>query len=383
LVPVRSDVVDYYPEDWAKKPVNLLSNGPFVVKQMEYNKITSIERSTYYLLPGKKGENIFKYVTPYRLSLDFTRNINQVADAYLNATDTKDMVFFLGSVPVAKYEELKNKAVLKDMLSTYSYHFNVDNPLFAKAEVRKALSIALDRNKIAELAGLGVKPATGIVPTGIIDVKSTGDDFRKVGGDLIPVGGDLAEAKRLLQEAGVTGGSFTLKVKSSERGDNAEEEVAKYAADVWKQLGFNVTVVARRGVDYINDILWIDEKLTGAFHCDKESFIAISKFMLRNLERSGLFVTMVLATFASSRYNTDSKIIEITEKSSDILFKRLRKGDAMCRWNSHQLLIMFANLSQDDAEIALKRMKNMLKKDILKEDFDMDYEIVPLAHSFT
>ena len=262
LVPVRADNVDFMPEDWAKKPSTLLSNGPFAIKQMEYNKITSIERSTYYLLPGKKGEDIFKYVKPYKLSLDFQRNISQMTDAYLNSSDENGHVFFLGSVPVARYEELKSKALLKDMLSAYSYHFNVDNPLFAKAEVRNALSMVLDRNKIAEIAGLGTKPATGIVPTGIIDVKSTGDDFRTAGGNLLPVM-SIDEAKKILQSAGVTSGSFELKVKSSERGDNAEEAVAEYVASVWKQLGFNVTVKARKGVDYINDIFDRDYDVMG------------------------------------------------------------------------------------------------------------------------
>jgi len=253
LVPVRADTVDFRPVDWAKTPQSLLSNGPFSVKTMEYNKLTSLERSTYYLLPGKKGENIFKYVEPYKLSLDFSRNINQMTDAYLNATDNKDLVFFMGSVPVSRYSEFESKAVLKDLLSTYSYHFNVDHPVLGKPEVRKALSIALDRNEIARIVGLGVKPATGIVPTGVIDVKAT-DDFRKVGGDVIPAGGDIAAAKALLASVGVTSGSFELKVRSSERGDNAEEAVAEYAAGVWKQLGFTVTVKPMKGVDYSNDI---------------------------------------------------------------------------------------------------------------------------------
>lgn len=254
LVPVRSDTVDYKPTDWAKTPATLLSNGMFTIKTMEYNKLTSMERSTYYLLPGKKGENIFKYVTPYKLSLDFSRNINQMTDAYLNAKENKDMVFYLGSVPVSRYSEFESKAELKDMLSTYSYHFNTDNPLFAKAEVRKALSIALDRNEIARIVGLGVKPATGIVPTGVIDVKATGDDFRKAGGDVLPAGGDIAAAKVLLQSVNATGGSFELKVRSSERGDNAEEAVAEYVKGVWAQLGYNVTVKPMKGVDYSNDI---------------------------------------------------------------------------------------------------------------------------------
>jgi len=251
LVPLRSDVIDPAPEDWAKKPMTLYSSGPFALKQMEYNKVTSFERSTYYLLPDKKNADIFKYVTPYKISLDFSRNINQLTDAYAN----DDYVFYLGSVPVARYEEFESKSDNKDLLSTYSYHFNVNVKPFDKAEVRKALSIALDRNEIAKIAKMGSKPATGIVPTGIIDVKSTGDDFRKVGGDIISASGNIEEAKKLLQAAGVTGGSFELKVRSSERGDNAEEAVAAYAASVWGQLGFTVTVKVQKGLEYSSDIM--------------------------------------------------------------------------------------------------------------------------------
>ena len=243
LVPVRADTVDYLPEEWAKKPMTLLSNGPFSIKQMEYNKLTSLERSTYYLLPGKKGENIFKYVTPYRLSLDFSRDLNKITDAY----KSNDYMFYLGDVPQSRYAEFKNDAVLKDLLSTYSYHFNVDKAPFNNPNVRKALSIALDRNKIAEIVGLGVKPATGIVPTGIIDVKST-DDFRAVGGEIIKAGGDMAEAKSLLQ--GTSGSSIELKIRDTD----LEKAVAEYVAGVWRELGFNVTVKPLRGVEYSNDI---------------------------------------------------------------------------------------------------------------------------------
>jgi len=246
LVPLRSDTVDYAPEDWAKKPITLLSNGPFAIKQMDYNKITSLERSTYYLLPGKKNDNIFKYVTPYKLSLDFSRNLDQLTTAY--AKD--DYIFYLGGVPSTRYAEFSGKAILKDLLSSYSYHFNVEKAPFNKAEVRKALSIALDRNEIAKIAGLGVKPATGIVPTGIIDVKSTGDDFRTVGGDVIKAAGDIAGAKALLQSAGTSGGSIELKVRDTD----VEKAVAEYVKGVWGQLGFSVTVVPMRGVQYGEDI---------------------------------------------------------------------------------------------------------------------------------
>ena len=280
LVPLRADTVDFLPEDWTKKPATLYSNGPFAIKQMEYSKITTLERSTYYLLPGKKGENIFKYVTPYKISLDFSKGaetLDAMTEIYKSGGKDNNYIFYLGNVPMAKYGEFKDKAVLKDLLSAYSYHFSTvvkakiedpkdpektiivlkPHPLFSKAEVRRALSIALDRNKIAEIVGLGVKPATGIVPTGIIDVKSTGDDFRKagrdlLGRDLINPAGDIAAARDLLKSAGVTGGSFKLKIKDTD----VENAVALYAKEVWEQLGFTVTIDAIKSSQYGQDILF-------------------------------------------------------------------------------------------------------------------------------
>ena len=256
LVPLRSDTVDFNPEDWARKPMTLLSNGPFAIKQMEYNKGTTLERSTYYLL-NIKEKNIMKYVKPYKLSLDFSRNLGQLVDNYIN-DDGVNHIFYLGDLPSEKFAEFESKAVLKDLLSAYTYHFNTSHSLLGKQEVRKALSIALDRNEIAKLVGLGVKPATGIVPAGIIDAKST-DEYRAVRGGIINPAGDINEAKSLLSSAGVNGGSFELKVRDTD----VEKRVAEYAKSVWGQLGFNVTVTPVRGVQYSEDILTANYDVMG------------------------------------------------------------------------------------------------------------------------
>ena len=241
LAPVRADTIDPEPDTWAKKPLTLLTNGPFSIKQMEYNKQTLLERSIYYMLEGKKDENIFKFVEPYRIILDFSRNLAAIEQSY--AAD--DYVFYLGDVPADRFSAYKDGAELVDMLSTYSYHFNATKAPFDKAEVRKALSIALDRNRIAEIVSLGVKPATGIVPVGVID-GDTKSSFRDKAGDLIPAGGDVSAAKALLQQAGVSSGSFTLKIGTGA----AEKAVAEYAVEVWKGLGFTVTVEEVRGIAY-------------------------------------------------------------------------------------------------------------------------------------
>lgn len=256
LVPLRSDTIDFQPDDWAKKTLTLLTNGPFSIKTMEYNKTTMMERSTYYMLEEKE-KNIMKVVKPYRLSMDFSKTLDQLIDVYAN-DDGINHIFYLGDMTLEKYPQFENKIVTKDLLSSYTYYFNINNPLFQKAEVRKALSIALDRNEIAKIVGLEVKPATGIVPTGIIDAKST-DNYRTVRGDVINPAGDISGAKSLLQTAGVSSGSFELKVRDTEK----EKAVAEYAKSVWQQLGFNVTVTTVRGLQYSEDIFAVNYDVMG------------------------------------------------------------------------------------------------------------------------
>jgi ABC-type oligopeptide transport system substrate-binding subunit len=119
--------------------------------------------------------------------------------------------------------------------SVYTYFFDTTNELFADARVRKALSVALDRNEIARLTGRSVKPAAGLVPYGAEEtVQKT--DFRK-GHDLIAPTGDAEAAKALLKEAGVRTGNIAIDYNKERP---YEEAVASYVAGVWKELGFKV-----------------------------------------------------------------------------------------------------------------------------------------------
>jgi oligopeptide transport system substrate-binding protein len=255
LVPLRADTIDPQPDAWAKVPLTMLTNGPFSLKQIEYNRITSLDRSMFYLQPeGRRNLDPFRYVTPFRIHLDFARNLERITDAYVN----NDYIFFLGDVPKARWSEFESQAVVKDLLSSYAYHFNAEVRPFNDARVRKALSIALDRNEIARLASLGVKPATGIVPHGAIDAQSN-RTFREVRGNAIDPGGNIAEARSLLSAAGVSSGSFELRIRRSE----VERAVAEYVVGIWGQLGFNVTVREMAGISVQEAILSRDYEVMG------------------------------------------------------------------------------------------------------------------------
>ena len=232
LVPLREDVVTRYGDDlWAKKGTYIITNGPFIPKTISSN-LLRLERSQYYYLIRDKNEELDKYVIPYRLVTDYTAgNAEKQLEAYNAGT-----LLYIGELPLSQRAELKGKATVSDMMVTQSFMFNLNNELFANPDVRKALSLAIDREKVAEMLTFA-KPATGLIPEKAFNT-GNGTSFRKEGGALLETAANVEEAKSLLSSSGVRGGSFSIKIRNTE----ADIAVAEYAAEVWESLGFFVDV---------------------------------------------------------------------------------------------------------------------------------------------
>ena len=238
LVPLREDVISRNAEHWAQKTTTIVCNGPFVLKELDYGQIMRLERNAYYFRDVDGNEQLDKYVIPWRLITYYEwGDIETQYELFKNKE-----IFYLGEIPLDyRWDEYDN-AHVTDETATHTYLFNTENPLFKDARVRRALSMALDREEIADIV-VYAKPATGLIPYGVKDENYKGD-FRKTGGDLIETTADVAGAKALLKEAGVTGGSFSITVKDNEQ----DLAVANYVKGVWQGLGFNVTVVPLTGV---------------------------------------------------------------------------------------------------------------------------------------
>ncbi|MCL2158698.1 MAG: winged helix-turn-helix domain-containing protein [Oscillospiraceae bacterium] len=154
--------------------------------------------------------------------------------------------------------------------------------------------------------------------------------------------------------------------------------------DVLKQLKDSPGKPENKNIDlaFINDILWEDERSPGAFQCDRDTFVAISKIMLRNLERSGLSIMMVLATFDENpgAKEDESGLALAIEEAHKKFVQAFRRGDVICHWNPKQILIMLTNLTYEDAEIAMKRINIKIQDEILKGRYGIAYKIMPLEH---
>ncbi len=240
LVPLREDIVSKS-TDWAKKPSTMVTSGPFTVKAVTYGGVLRLERSNYYFLDKEKNEYADKYVIPYRIETDYSQNLSAQLSKFSGS-----YLFYLNELPLDQRktykEQYSENITTADLMSTHCYYFNLNNELFQDARVRKALSLVIDREYVANEIVVFAKAATGFIPYGVTNGKA-GTSWRDSGEALIATTANLDAAKALLKEAGVSGGDIKINYYAD---DDVSGAIASYIAGVWGQLGFNVKTVASK-----------------------------------------------------------------------------------------------------------------------------------------
>ncbi len=253
LYPMRDDIVEFN-SDWAKSTTSLYCSGPFLLRSMNYGEKDGfvLERNSYYYRErsAEKSDRIDKYVTPFRLVCDFTTPVEEQLANF--GKKEAGALYYLGSIPVAarsvvveEYAKLFKKADIADAPSTHVLYMNnnadVDGTqLFASSYVRRALSLALDRDAIAEALVLA-KAADALVPGALLYNPNKTATFREKAGAILSTSADVDAAKALLEEGGIKAKDFAFSIKvAAYKTDHVL--AAEMAAAAWEELGFTVTV---------------------------------------------------------------------------------------------------------------------------------------------
>ena len=240
LVPLREDKVNRL-TDWGSYYATMATNGPFFVKIFVPGEGSmTLERSIYYYRDTEEeNESLDKFVLPYRLYISF-----DTPEKNYESFKNEEIVFD-SNLPLSDRADAKDAQTL-DMLSTQTYVFNTTKAPFDNKDVRKALSLAIDRNEIVSKITYATV-AEGIIPGGVND-KSDKDSFRENGGKLIEPSANLDEAKKLVSGAKVTEKNITITVRENQ----VDKAVAEYVKGQWEQLGFTVKLESPTFEHYTN-----------------------------------------------------------------------------------------------------------------------------------
>ena len=317
LVPLREEVVLRNGADWAKKPATIVTSGPFKLRVARYENVEKsdgsialkefvLERNTYYHRNPLEDPHD-KAVKPYRININYSSTKEEIMQAYEDG-----QIFYVGEIPMSVRNDYKDEAIITDALSTHSYVINqntivrkynkaefekltsnkviyktdlvegVDgDKIFAKKEVRQALSLAIDREAIAN-AVVFAKAASGLVPYGVYNTNSKKDLFREVGGDIIAKTADLEKAKSLLASAGVNPSDYMFALTVAAY-DDVHVAIANMVKDAWTALGFNVALNAVKVI--VNDDYY---KPTDSTPTDIKDDVMLESFQAGNFEIAGV-----------------------------------------------------------------------------------------------
>lgn len=233
-VPVREDIINKYGDDWTWNSESYIGNGAYKMTERKPDELIAFELNTNY----------WDYKNQVAKKINFVL----IADEYisLNAVRTGDVDFSINAPPIGEIESLikENLMAVSDIIGVYYLDLNNKDKTLSDKRVRKALSLAIDRNYIVSNIGHGkLIAAESFVPP---VVKGLEKSFREESSNFIIANNysnNIIEAKRLLAEAGYPNGENfpILEVKVS---SGFYTTVLEAIQDMWKN-NLNIDVVVR------------------------------------------------------------------------------------------------------------------------------------------
>ena len=220
LFPAHRATIEAHGSDWTA-PGNMVSNGAYTLGEVALNEYhTRVKNPLYW----DAGNVIIEKVTGLVIN-----DVNQALTRYRAGELDHLEPLPPGQYPALK-EELPDQATSVPRLCSYYYainHTDSAHPALGDARVRRALSMAIDRDVIADqvLKG-GQWPAYNFTHR-----KTAGFEMPDIAyGNLSQAERD-AQARRLVEEAGIEGLKLRLIYNTSE----SHKQIATVITQMWKQ----------------------------------------------------------------------------------------------------------------------------------------------------
>ncbi len=243
MSPVQKATVEKNGDSWATKPETYVCNGPYTITEWTPSEKIVCKKNENY----KGGWDSSKIVND-KLTFLLLEDSSASYTAYTGGTAQLIKDVPTEEIPTLKKDK-KDEFNVDPILGTYYLSMNLNKAPFNNKNVRKALSLAIDRDYVANTVMQGTyTPAYNYVGTGVDDVDPGKflENSKAANGGKTYISEDykanLEEAKKALAEAGYPEGKGFPTITYSTNDTGYHKALAEYLQKVYKDLGITMNI---------------------------------------------------------------------------------------------------------------------------------------------
>ena len=238
MSPVQQATVEANGDAWCTSAETFVSNGPYMITEW-----TPSERIVLTKNPNYVGGWDSSKIVSDTITLLLLEDSSASFAAYNSgeAVLIKDVP--TDEIPSLTKAEDGGDFYVDTILGTYYVSLNLQRDAFKDAKVRKALSLAIDRDYVANTIMQGTySTADSIVGPGIVDENGYFHDNGNAPYISADYEANMAEAKKLLEEAGYPNGEGYPTIEYSTNDSGYHVPLAEYLQQTWGDLGITLTI---------------------------------------------------------------------------------------------------------------------------------------------
>ena len=238
MSPVQQATVEANGDAWCTSPDTFVSNGPYMITDWTPSERIVLTKNPNYVGGWDNSKIVSDTIT---LLLLEDSSASYAAYNSGEAVLVKDVP--TDEIPSLTKAEDGGDFYVDTILGTYYVSLNLQRDAFKDAKVRKALSLAIDRDYVANTIMQGTySAADSIVGPGIVDESGYFHDNGNAPYISADYEANLAEAKKLLEEAGYPNGEGYPTIEYSTNDAGYHVPLAEYLQQAWGDLGITLTI---------------------------------------------------------------------------------------------------------------------------------------------
>ena len=238
MSPVQKATVEANGDAWCTSPDTYVCNGPYMITEWTPSERIVLTKNPNYVGGWDNSKIVSDSIT---LLLLEDSSASYAAYNSGEAVLIKDVP--TDEIPSLTKAEDGGDFYVDTILGTYYVSLNLQRDAFKDAKVRKALSLAIDRDYVANTIMQGTySAADSIVGPGIVDESGYFHDNGNAPYISADYEANLAEAKKLLEEAGYPNGEGYPTIEYSTNDAGYHVPLAEYLQQAWGDLGITLTI---------------------------------------------------------------------------------------------------------------------------------------------